>query len=550
MPSLDRVIRLDASQLTSGLTGLLQAHPFVQVVGEALGVREQNEIHYDTPNLQLHRHHVSLLIHRRDAQWIQRCTRQEEGAVELQWVETPLAEAQLDLKPLRKLSLFPLLNVDDLRALEVVFTLHCRAQSWRLSFPDGQILLTEEQGYWKFGADRYPFHALLLQWQTGSLARWYQVGMDLAWLLYHGQSRGEEGALPPWERVGPALLGESPVGRAFAALAPQRVLPLPAGTEAPYFFVLRAESGGAAPFFPLSGEMSGQQVFREVAGRLLQALAVGQHAVLFAGKQDKLERIRLLHRDVERLQALLRYYDPFMPRGVAAELENELGWLLKELLLVHECQVLQQVSLEPLLEQFAGHAGLDGLLNKTRNGLLLAIKRLEKSVSSFRFTRLMLGLHNWLQGELWDFLSDPLLREALEAPLQRRAGEWLQESYQRVRRQGRQWQELSFADRSALVTELDQMGHAVMLFGELFANRRGRSGDGRLFYAEALQRMQEALHRLLHIESSQRFLLRGVAGEEAALQAMQAWQAERLQRALQEAGRCWELFANKLSFWS
>jgi inorganic triphosphatase YgiF len=550
MPSLDRVIRLDASQLTTGVTGLLQAHPFVQVAGEAMGVREQNEIHYDTPNLQLHRHHISLLIHRRDEQWLQRCTRQESGDQALQTVETPLSEAQLDLKPLRKLSLFPLLNVEDIRALEPVFTLHCREQSWRLSFPDGQLVLTEERGYWKFGAERHPFHTVVLQWLSGALARWYQVGLDLAWSLYHGQQKGEDGAVLPWERVGPALIGGNAATRAFASSDPQRLLPWPAGSEVPYCFVLRTGPSETDPFYPLSGEMSGRQVFREVAGRLLQAIAAGQYALLFGGKPDKLARIRLLHRDVERLQSLLRYYDPFLPRNVAAELENELGWLLKELLLVQECQVLQQVSLEPLLAQFAGHAGLDGLLNKTRNGLLLAIKRLEKSVSSFRFTRLLLGLHNWLQGELWDFLSDPLLREELETPIQRRAAEWLQESYQRVRRQGRQWQELSFADRSALVTELDQMGHAVMLFGELFAHKRSRpGGDGRLFYVEALQRMQEALHRLLHIESSQRFLLRGVAGEESALQAMQAWQAERLQRALLEAGRCWELFANKLSFW-
>ncbi len=544
------MIRLEVSRAATVFSALLQGDPLLRVAGEELGVREWNEIHYDTPNLQLRRNRISLLIVRRDEQWIQRCCRQEEGSSDLQWVETVLTEAQLDIKPLRKLSLFPLLTVEDMRALEPVFTLHCRERSWRLSFPENEgFILAEERGYWKIGAERYPFHDLVMHTPTGALARWYQTALELAWSLFHvEQKEGEEQS--PFERYGPTLLADRPALRAFGGMTGQLLLPV-ASAAAPLLFVPRLGINGSDQFYPLSGELSARQIFVQLAGKVLQAICEQHQAVLYGNRAAKLEGIAWLHLHVRRLHALLRFFDPLLPRSVSSEWENEFGWLLKELLLVQECQVLQQISVEPLLEQFVGHGGLEALLNKTRNGLLLAIKRLEKGLRSFRFTRLVLGMHNWLHGGLWDFLSDPLVRDELDLPLQRRAGEWLQESYQRVRRQGLQWSELTFAERSALVTELDQLGDAVVLFAELFANKRGRiSGDGRLIFLEALQRMQEALHLLLHIESSQRFLLRGVGGEESALQAMQRWQAERLQKAMLEAGRCWDLFANKLSFWS
>ncbi len=555
MPSLDRLIRLDVSNLAAGVpAALLQEHPLVRVAGETVGVREYNEIHYDTPQLQLFRHGISLSIHRREEQWIQRCTRQQAEDGELQWLETPLPEAQLDLKPLRKMSLFPILTVADIRSMEAVFTLHCRESRWTLTIPDGVTLaLIEERGYWKSGIERYPFHELLLQYQAGSMARWYQTAMEIAWSLFHREAQEMTDEASKWERCGPALLSSTPAQRAFAALQGS-VLLVEAKPAAESVAVPDTNPGAESDtFYPLAEGMTARQLFDHLAGGVLQAIEQYREAVLYGAKQDKLAQIVRLHRHVERLQTLFRLYDPLLPRTVAAEVENEIGWLTKELLLVQECRILQDVTLEPLLQQVVRHDGLAALLQKTRNGLQLAVKRLEKALSGFRCTRLLLGLHSWLQGGLWDFLSDPLVREELEAPLQRRAADWLQDGYQQVLKQGRLWQELPLGDRSALVRELDRLGHTVLLFGDLFANKRGRiGGDGRLLYIQALQRMQESLHRLLHIESSQRFLLRGVnnTADETAVQAIQAWQAARMERALAEAARSWEMFVNKLSFWT
>ncbi|MEO5362405.1 MAG: CHAD domain-containing protein [Magnetococcus sp. DMHC-8] len=554
--TLNRWIRLDLStvSLPVGAGPLLQEHPIIRAAGDGTTtVREHNEIHYDTPDLQLYRHRLALTLNRRGEQWIQRFGVEEGSESDQKWVETPIPDQQLDLKTIRKTPLFPALNGQDARTLAPVFTLHCREQQWALHFPGGlSILLKEERGYLKFGATRQPFHELVLARQAGEEARWFQTALELAQALVPPDKGGGKMGSP--ERGGPGLIATTPVTRGFAWLEPTLLLPS--------FREKGASGAGGSPGergldgapAALQVEMTVRQAFVSLCAGLLQQMQVWQGAVLYGGKQAKLAGVQQLYQTTGRLYTLVFLYDTLLPRAVGTELDEELTWLLKELALVQECQALLTETLEPLTEQFATHPGLEELLLKTRNGLILAIKRLERSLVSFRYTRLLLGLENWLTGHLWDFLLDPAQRTELDLPVMRLVADWLQQCHTQVRKRGRKWSDLDLAGRIALRDDIDRMMHATLLFADLFARKkpettgRLRPPDALLSFQECLQRLQGTMHLLVNVQTSSRFLTRGGSGRDGA-QPVQEWQEARVQRRLADAGREWELFAGKLAFW-
>ncbi|MBF0399859.1 MAG: CHAD domain-containing protein [Magnetococcales bacterium] len=546
--SLTKMIRFDLSGLLvpAGVGPLLQNHPIVRGVGGELHIQEHNEIHYDTPALQLYRHHGAITLNRRGEQWIQWCIMEEGAEQEKKELETAVADQELDLRAIRKVVSASILNNNDIRTLAPVFTLHCREQRWPLHFPAGtSMLLREERGYLKFGATRHPFHELVLEFQSGDLARWFQTGLELAYTLFLQEKSG----VP--DKGGPGLVSLTPAARGFAWLDPSLLMPtIPLSQDSK--FVGSSEEGMAEAMAPiLEPEMTARQAFVALCGNLLQQMQTLHSTVLYGGKQARLEGIRLLHQYMARLHALFVLYHALLPKEIAPELDKEFGWLLKELALVQECQSLLKETLEPLTEQFSTHPGLEELLLKTKNGLILAVKRLEKALTSFRYVRLVLGLENWLTGNHWEFLSDSVQREGLEVPVVRLAADWLQQCHGQLRKQGRHWSGMSLTARCALHNDVDQLVHATDLFADLFANKRSKQAGARSSFQECLGRVHNNIHMLLHLHTSSRFLTRGVNSKEGSSEPhpIQAWQEARIQRHLLEGNREWEQFASKLSYW-
>ncbi|MEO5340132.1 MAG: CHAD domain-containing protein [Magnetococcus sp. MYC-9] len=549
---LIKMIRLDLSAvpLPAGVGALLNNHPLVRTAAGAVHLQERNEIHYDTPTLQLYRQEVALTLNRRGEQWVQRCGMAEGPGHEKKWVETPVPDQQLDMRTLRKLPTCPALNGADARTLAPVFTLHCREQQWVLSLPGGvSILLREERGYIKLGVSRQSFHELVFEHQAGHTGRWFQTALTVAYTLFLSDKGLQEKAGAA-EKGGPGLLSLTPATRGFAWLDPALLMPVPSATSSEGKGDGSAEEGVAdLPLLKLNGEMTCQQAFVSLCAALLQRMQLHQSTVLYGGKQSKLEGVRLLYQMAGRLQILVELYRDLLPREIVAEQEQEIAWLLKELLLVQECQTLLRETLEPLIEQFATHSGLEELLLKGKNGLLLAIKRLEKSLASFRYTRLVLGMEQWITGNQWEFLSDPAQREGLDMPVAQLVTDCLQRYQAQLRKQGRQWPEMDLATRSALRDEIDRMSHATDLFTELFINKRLKQTGARSSFQESLGKVQAALHLLVHVQGCSRFLSRRVGKEDNAAPSIQEWQEGRIQRALTLATREWDLFSNKLSFW-
>lgn len=536
---MNKTIRLDLSALSLPADVQLQNHPIIRAVGGTVRTQERNEIHYDTPDLALRRDNLALVLNRQGEQWIQRCSSRDDHEHCLKWVETPIPASQLDLTALKtNRKSFPANALAQFQrnipeTLAPVFTLHCHEKQWSLDFPDNvHIILREEHGYLKLGATRQPFHELVLEHQSGNLGRWFQTALELANYF----------ALREKTELG--FVCTPPVARGFAWLDPSLILPIVPSDDQPETNVPVVAKPFTPLLFKLHANMTIRQAFAHICTQLLQQIQACRSIILYGSKQAKLDGVQWLYQAVTQLHTLLLLCHALLPEEVRDEMDKEIRWLLKELDGVREWQVFLKETLEPLIEQFRAYPGLEVLRYKAKDGQQIAIKRLGKVLASFRYTRLILGLANWIEGRGWEFLSDPAQKEGMDAPVTHFAVEMLQRYHNQLRKRGRRFFNMDLSARCGLRHNVDFMVHTTHLFAELFTNKRTP-----LFYA-CLARLQNNIHRLVDLHTSDRFFARLVdKRQETVGHLIHGWQGARTNRRLFDASKEWESFSNESTFW-
>lgn len=537
---IDKTFRLDLSGLSLSHGAQLHTHAVVRAVGSGLRTRERNVIHYDTADLALYRDGVILTLDKQGEQWLQRCTLLDDHGHRIKWLETPVATHRLNLDALREhkklfsADTFARLQRQSIDLLAPVFTVHCHDKQWSLFFPENvSMTVREEWGYLKFGVTRQPFHELVLEHQSGHQARWFQTVLELA---FHFSPDDHH----------PLSLGcMSPVARGFAWLDPSLVVLAGLSSAANIDAVPYAENNPfmAVPF-ELRANMTIQQAFGHLSTRLLQRVQACRRVVLFGGKNAKLDAVRWLAQTVRQLETLITLCRALFPKEVYGELDTEVRWLLKELDRVLAWQMFVRETLEPLIEQFHAHSGLEIPLSKAREGQQLAIKRLGTVLRSFRYTRLVVGLANWIEGGGWEFLSDPEQRAGMGTPVGRFAAEMLCQYQEPLRASGCAFADLDLAGRCGLRRHVDAMMHTTHLFSELFPNKRT------VPFRTRLHGLYTSIHKLVDLYASNRFFARLIdKRQETVGHLIQDWQSARTNRRLIDSNSAWEHYSSGPTFW-
>ena len=526
--SINSTIRFNLSGLSLPSGTRLQNHPVIRAVGAVSQIRQRNEVHYDTPDFALRRDHLALILNRQGDQWIQRCCIETNREPAGQWVETPIPDNQLDIKAFKAIEksvsspALTHLRHQGAEVLAPVFTLHCREEQWILYLPDNvHIILREEQGYLKFGAARQPFHELVMERQSGDLSRWFQVALLLA------------DYFSPTEKTELGLSCATPVTRGFAWLDPSFILPTP-----------QEEQPGNAPPFDLHPDMTTRQAFVLICTGLLQRIQTYRGIILFGGKQAKLDGIQWLYQAINQLHALILLCHALLPEEIRNEIDTEIRWFLRELDYIREWQAFLGETLGALMEQFPDYPGLEALLHKAREGQQLSVKRLAKALISYRFTRLILGLANWSVGNHWEFLSDSSQREGMAVPIGRFAGETLRRYHNITVQHGVHFSNLNLSARCGLRDDVDRLADTTHLFIELFSKKRPIS------YQNSVGRLQNTIHSLIDLHTSNRFFARLIDKNEATIgHLIQGWQGARTSRRLLDSTKEWQQFSQEPIFW-
>lgn len=537
---MNKTIRLDISALSLPPGVLSQDHPIIRAVSDTTRIQERNEIHYDTPDFKLRWDNMGLTLNREGDQWIQRFSVKNTYEHCKEWLETPTYNNRLDLKAFKpgkrsffSQALLQLRQNADI-VLAPVFTLHCREEQWSLNFPDDvRITLREERGYLKFGAARQPFHELVLEHQSGSLARWYQTALELAYDFFRD------------EKSGPSLACASPVTRGFAWLDPDFIMPMiRSGKGLRETACETADEKSSVGHFKLRENMTVRHAFVHICSGLLQRIQACRGIILYGGKQAKLDGVQHFYQATTQLHTLTLLCHALLPEEVRREMDSEIRWLLKELDLVREWQTFLKETLEPLIEQFTSYPGLEILRAKAKNGQQLSVERLAKTLTSFRYTRLILSMASWTSGNHWEFLSDLAQREGMAAPVTRFAVEMLQRYHEQLRKRGQRFPNMSLSARCGLRSDVDFLAHTTNLFSELFIKKRTPSFQNRL------DSFQNNIHSLVDLHASSRFFARLVDKKEETMgHIIQEWQEARTKRRLFDSTKEWERFSSELPFW-
>ena len=197
-----------------------------------------------------------------------------------------------------------------------------------------------------------------------------------------------------------------------------------------------------------------------------------------------------------------------------------------------------------MLDQFSTYSGLAELHEKAVKHRRRAFKQLRKSLSSFRFCRLILGLEEWTTSDKWESLLDFPQKRRLSRPVTDLAQESLQRYHQQLGKQGRAFPQLDAGARRALQSDVKLLAHSGQLFAGLFPEKSASP------FREVVVPLRDSLQHLADVETNRHlFAIIIDSREESLMHLVKGWQGARIDHCMQDSETAWQNFAGCAPFW-
>lgn len=492
----------------------LQDHPVVRASGGKERTTKEVEIHFDTDRMDLHRRGLALKVRRAGKAWVQEIVPLADGGPVARkgrrvW-RCRVADQSLDLKKMKKAKaarqLLGRIRVGQLRP---VFRVDVNRHAWRLGFPDGtRLLLAIERGDLASEETKSHFDDLVLEYLDGDPVRFHQTGLTLAYALK------------------PLLTCGLPAERWMIRRIPE-LLTIP-------------------PVKPLrvSGGASGEKGFVTIMEQLLERMRKGHCAVLQGSGPVRTQGVFALHRAASELRALVALYDIVLPSEIRNELDGEFQWLLGELETAVQWEAFLGDTLEPFMVHFAGHPGMDALHRSAVERRRAARDAMVLRIDDFRFTRLHLGLTNWLAGKAWNDLMDLPQQRQMRQQATSLAKVSLARYHRQVTKLGRGLPDPEREPLERILTE----GTMLLEGGRFFAALFG--GKGAQDFQSDLETLHGLLTALLDVERGrERFAEISPGQEDPIGYLFQGWVGARKEGFVDEVAAAWESFSRRTPYW-
>ncbi|MBF0368405.1 MAG: CHAD domain-containing protein [Magnetococcales bacterium] len=494
----------------SGADFQLATHPLAGVVEGKPQTTEEDRIHYDTPDLALHKKGVACFLAQKGTQWQQQIGPGFSGTKGCnKRVSQPIDEGRLDREKLKGGAVKGCLGRVKPKEIEELFALNHTQTRWGLKYPDeSRIRLTIEQGSLKMGRSKTRFCDLVLEQKSGDQARFYQT---LLTLLHDLQ---------------PALEGLSPLERGFAKRDPDTI---------PVEF--------CQTDLPLPDD-SAEEAFVRINTSLLKRMRAGQTGVVHGGPRVRLGGLTELVRSVGLLREVFGLYHFLLPGDIRVELDGELAWLEEEIVAVFGWERFLAGTLAPFMAQFPDYGALIALGEAAGEQLEKGYRRLNKLLESFRFARLTLGLSHWLECRGWRPMMDLPQKRHMAQPARELAREALSRHHHQLRKRGGKPAKGKEVVWGSLVSDAALLGAATELFSGLF------SGKGRDAFITTLEELRVRLDALEEVAAGEaRFADILPDKEEAVVHLIKGWIGARRERRTRDCVEAWKGFGSHKSYW-
>lgn len=417
-----------------------------------------SDTYFDTPDLQLRQSDIGLRVRRVNGGWVQNI--KGGGTVHgglharNEW-ESPVSGFAPELGRLRDV-------VDDKKTrrnvraaaakgkgLEPIFTTKVKRTAWELH-PDGgdHIECALDQGRLECGGKQAPINEIELELKSGDPAHLFDLALAL-------------------QKDIPLQIGRrSKADRGYTLLQPE------------------PPAAARAARLVLTSKMSVERAFQEIAFNTMTQIQDNAEGVAARHDVESLHQMRV---GMRRLRSALSIYKRLL--HLPGDLQQELDWLATELGDARDWDVLAGATLPAVAKQLSGPANIDGVHEAAAGKAVEHHLAAARAVASPRYTRLLLGIHRWVQAMAWH--DDPQLMEAsgkqLGQPVAKFARTVLKRDQRRLRSRADKLGEATADARHRVRIAAKKTRYAAEFFASLFSTKSARP------YIRSLTGLQDEL---------------------------------------------------------
>lgn len=489
-------------------------HPRVRALSrEGPRTRKLYSVYYDTPDLQLKRQGLTLRLRRVGGRWLQTIKGAGTAAAGLhrrdEW-ETEVPEQTLDFTGLGDPALIELFGASGLRdRLRPVFETEFTRKSCLLEFSPGEEAeFALDRGEVRANHAAEPICEVELELKTGDCARLFELALELI------RAVPVKLQIPSKAERGYALYSgaiDPPVKAAAVALEPTITV---------------------------------NDAFKRIAWGCLTHLQANEAGMIRKLHPEYLHQMRV---GLRRLRSALRVFSAAFPKSAFAPAIGEIRWLASRLGPARDWDVLVTETLPPLGAGFAGHGGVEKLMQGCEELREKHGDAARRAVESRRYQNVMLGLGAWLTAQPWMAQINESALNDLALPVGEFAPAVLDRRHRKLRKRGRHLASFGFPELHALRIAAKKQRYAAEFFAELYPGKESHS------YAKALAAVQDALGRLNDLATAGRLIGESTQGEGAADAEARGiaagWLAAAAAPSMQELAGAWQRFGRQKLFW-
>jgi inorganic triphosphatase YgiF len=487
----------------------LKRHPAIKaaLVGKPR-TRGLVSIYYDTPQLALLDHGVSLRVRRMSGNWFQAVKNAGKSLAGLhqrmEW-EDIIASGHPDFSKITEPALTRIFDDEALRnALAPIFRTKVRRTEWQLAFDNGdQVELALDVGELVAGEKREPISEIELELKTGNAGRLFDFALEL------------QQSIPlELENVSKAQHG-------YTYYRPQP----PA--------IVKAQASR------LQRNMSAHAALKQIVWECLTHLQGNQEMVLHGEDEEGVHQMRVALR---RLRSALNVFRNVASKRSYASIIKELRWITGVLGLARDLDVFATQTLPPVLLQLHTHHGLIQLNEKANQARLQAYVEVRAALASQRYHHLLLSLGAWLENERWREAN------AIEYNILDIAQAMLAKRHKQLKKHGQRLMHMHPEERHATRIAAKKLRYSAEFFANLYPKAKS------LDFLPTLTKLLDILGALNDITVSETLVRRLIGRHphhalDESLQLCTGWNACNAMLQTQSMERIWNLLARQKPFW-
>lgn len=407
--------------------------------------------YFDTPDLLLKRHDLSLRIRKADRRYIQTVKRMRPAAGAIlardEW-ESDVAGNSPDIAKVEDGGIRQMLETEGVAArLRPLFRTDMRRTVWTLHYGDTEIELALDVGDIRDGnGGRVPVCEAELELKGGDACRLYDIALALS------------------DRVDCTVSSLAKSERGYALY--RKELPKP------------VKASGV----PLQRGMTVWQSFVAICRNCLAQLEANAPVAREGQDPEGLHQARVALR---RLRAAFKVFKPALPAERRVSFAKDLRWLQKQLGAARDLDVFLGEMLQPMLAHLPDEPALLDLRDRVEKARADAYRQAEEALESRCYGHLRLALEQWFAES-----SAPGADAALMRSVRWFARRSIRKAHDKMMSAGSELATMSEADLHALRIRCKQARYCVEFFSGLFPVKGPRR------HAKMLARLQDCLGAL------------------------------------------------------